>query len=85
MGHHEFFVKKGRNLSAYGGFIRLRRSSFSYAGQANRELQTTKQLFQFFCVTDGVGGLVVVEVNVNAADIFGVVFQPLDPVAQSRF
>jgi len=38
------------------------------------ELQTTKQLFQFFCVADGISGFIVIEINVNAADIFGVVF-----------
>ncbi len=42
-------------------------------------------LFQLFCVFDGVGVGIVVEIGVDAAGVFGLLFEPFGPVLQDGF
>jgi len=47
---------------------------------AHPTLDVLKFLFQLFCVFNGVGLGVVVEIDVDGAHIFGLIFEPVCPV-----
>ncbi len=49
------------------------------------EVLLLKLLFQLFCVFDGVGVGIVIEIGVDAASLFGVLLEPFGPVLQSGF
>ena len=49
------------------------------------EVLLLKLLFQLSCVFDGVAVDVVVEIGIDAAGLFGLLFEPFGPVLQGGF